>query len=273
VTQTYLPCGCPCAANGFRAAGVFNFRLGHYLPCCTLGAHVHDEPRVVLPLAGYFETRHGKRAIALHAGTAMFRPAYDEHSDASPVAFECLSICLPQDGARYSPSKPYMIGNRQIHGAAWAARQELALPDAASSLVLEGLAELLVSVVLHRRIEEAGVPRWIHIVREQLEAEYLASPSLEQLGQTVGRDPAYVSATFQRVYGQSPGQYLRHLRLWQARHALDTNPESSLSDVAADAGFADQSHFTRHFKRLFRVTPAVYRQRHGVAQEPSPQDE
>ncbi|MBV8465948.1 MAG: helix-turn-helix transcriptional regulator [Burkholderiales bacterium] len=203
----------------------------------------------------------------------MFRPAHDEHRDDSPVAFDSLSICLAQGADRPVPKRPYAIADDRMHAAARSLRNELALPDTASTLVLEGLAELLVSVVLHRRTQEAGVPRWIHQVREQLDAEYLAPPSLSRLGRAVGRDPAHVCATFRRVFGRSPGQYLRELRLWQARHALDTKPGSSLADIATDAGFADQSHFTRHFKHLFRVTPATYRQRHGVLQAPSPQVE
>jgi transcriptional regulator GlxA family with amidase domain len=57
------------------------------------------------------------------------------------------------------------------------------------------------------------------------------------------------------------GDYVRRLRLWRARDALDCDRDSSLSEIAADCGFADQSHFTRHFRRLFGTTPGAYRLR------------
>ena len=75
------------------------------------------------------------------------------------------------------------------------------------------------------------------------------------------REPAHLAATFRRVYGQSVGATLRRLRLEAARRCLEREPDCTLADAALRAGFADQSHFTRHFGRLFGVTPGAYRRR------------
>jgi AraC family transcriptional regulator len=56
----------------------------------------------------------------------------------------------------------------------------------------------------------------------------------------------------------SAAQYLRRLRLEWAAERL-RKPDDPLAEIASAAGFADQSHFTRRFKRLFGVTPAVFR--------------
>jgi len=62
--------------------------------------------------------------------------------------------------------------------------------------------------------------------------------------------------------GRAPHQYLLALRLERARRLLE-NTEASLSDIAQRAGFADQAHFTRLFKRAFGTTPgALVRTRH-----------
>jgi AraC family transcriptional regulator len=61
--------------------------------------------------------------------------------------------------------------------------------------------------------------------------------------------------------GRAPHQHLMTLRLERARRLLET-PDAALSDVAARAGFADQSHFTRLFKRQFGVTPGAFVRSH-----------
>jgi methylphosphotriester-DNA--protein-cysteine methyltransferase len=47
-------------------------------------------------------------------------------------------------------------------------------------------------------------------------------------------------------------------RLEYVRRKLD-DPELSLAEIAVDAGFADQSHLTRNFKRFTGRTPGEYR--------------
>jgi AraC-like DNA-binding protein len=62
---------------------------------------------------------------------------------------------------------------------------------------------------------------------------------------------------FRLMVGTSPHRYLLMRRLDLARELL--HRERPLVDVACDAGFADQAHFTRVFKSAFGLTPARYR--------------
>ena len=59
------------------------------------------------------------------------------------------------------------------------------------------------------------------------------------------------------VFGTSPYRYLLMRRLEFARERM--HRERPLVEVAADAGFADQAHFTRAFRSAFGLTPARYR--------------
>lgn len=61
----------------------------------------------------------------------------------------------------------------------------------------------------------------------------------------------------------TPQKYLRKLRLRIASRALIYSGES-LSDVALNCGFADQSHFTREFRRQFGRTPREYREHYKL---------
>ena len=59
------------------------------------------------------------------------------------------------------------------------------------------------------------------------------------------------------MFGTSPYRYLLMRRLDFAREQI--HQERPLVEVACDAGFADQAHFTRAFKSAFGLTPARYR--------------
>ncbi len=62
---------------------------------------------------------------------------------------------------------------------------------------------------------------------------------------------------FRSRYGLSPSEYQRQLRLRAARRDLATG--AAVADVAAAAGFADQAHLTRWFRRCYGITPGAYR--------------
>jgi AraC-like DNA-binding protein len=69
---------------------------------------------------------------------------------------------------------------------------------------------------------------------------------------------------FQNCFHLTPQAYLRKLRMRMAGHAL-VYTNGSLSHVAASCGFADQSHFTREFRRHFGRTPRQYREHYSRA--------
>ena len=201
---------------------------------------------------------------------ALFRPVGEEHQDRYHAPTTSLSLLLPADGPATALRDPFVMRDASFSGLVEAFRREMNVGDTASPLVMEGLAYLAASRVLHQRpLRAKDAPHWVGVVRERIEMEYVSPPTLAELGQTVDRDAAYVAATFKRVYGKSVGEYVRCLRLWEGRRCLDAEPECSLSEVAQRCGFVDQSHFTRQFRRLFAATPAAYRARHGFRQLPS----
>ena len=72
---------------------------------------------------------------------------------------------------------------------------------------------------------------------------------------------------FHSRYGVSPSEYQRGLRLRAARRALAQGAPAA--EVAAVAGFADQAHLTRWFRRSYGITPGAYQlavARHAKAQ-------
>ena len=71
--------------------------------------------------------------------------------------------------------------------------------------------------------------------------------------------PYHFTRQFKAATGLPPHQYVIARRVERARYVLQQGRDLSLAEVAADAGFSDQSQFSRHFKRLVGVTPGRFR--------------
>lgn len=67
---------------------------------------------------------------------------------------------------------------------------------------------------------------------------------------------------FRTTYGISPHDYLRELRIRLSCNALVFSWKS-ITDIASELGFSDQSHFTKEFRRIMGETPRTYRVRHA----------
>jgi AraC family transcriptional regulator len=108
--------------------------------------------------------------------------------------------------------------------------------------------------------EELSRPSWLGKVIDLLHSEFRRPISLLEIAATIGVHPAYLSRRFRRNYAISVGEYLNRLRVNHAQRRL-RDFEVSLSGIALDAGFADQSHFTRVFRDATGTTPGLFRKR------------
>lgn len=94
-------------------------------------------------------------------------------------------------------------------------------------------------------------------VRDFLEESWQRKPDLSELAQMIGLSPYQLLRAFIRQYGLPPHAYLVQRQVREARRLLDGG--LPITEVAYAAGFADQSHLNRHFKRTWGVTPGQYR--------------
>jgi AraC family transcriptional regulator len=136
---------------------------------------------------------------------------------------------------------------------------ELRTHDAARPLAVQALGVEIGTELSRERVRhEYRRPRWLARVCELLRAQVGETPSLGQLAAVAGVTPAGMIKAFRRHEGCTPGEYLRGLRLAQARTALGATTRP-LGAIALDAGFYDHSHFTREFRRALGVAPLGYR--------------
>lgn len=103
---------------------------------------------------------------------------------------------------------------------------------------------------------DQGEVKPVERVRSFLETYYDRSLRLSQLAEIAGFSPVYLVRAFQKSFGLPPHAYQRQIRISRAKIMLGES--HSISDVALQTGFADQSHFTRIFKIVVGVTPGQY---------------
>ncbi len=111
------------------------------------------------------------------------------------------------------------------------------------------------AAVLGPKKQYGGLPREklmraVEYVQDQLETDLTVS----RIAQAVCLSPYHFTRLFKESTGQSPHQYVVETRVRKAKELLTTG-KFTISEVAHYVGFADQSHLTRHFKRLFGLPP------------------
>jgi AraC family transcriptional regulator len=101
-------------------------------------------------------------------------------------------------------------------------------------------------------LSRASLIRAVEYIQDQLNAPLTVS----DIAQTVQLSPYHFSRAFKESTGQSPHQYVIEARVRRAREILRTG-KFTIGEAAYKVGFVDQSHLTRHFKRVFGVPPKV----------------
>jgi AraC family transcriptional regulator len=157
-----------------------------------------------------------------------------------------------------------------LRAAMLAVDAELTAAGAGGPLAAESLANVLAVQLLRHvlmlrqpvRRRAGTLPRAkLRAVVEYVEEHLDGSPTLEQLAAVARLSPNYFVSQFKTATGLPPHQYVILRRVERARQLLQTGTELSLAEVAAHAGFSDQSQLTHHFKRLVGVTPGQFRTR------------
>jgi AraC family transcriptional regulator len=154
----------------------------------------------------------------------------------------------------------------QLRAAMLAVNDEL-MVDAGGPLAAESLANVLAVHLIRNAsgprasaVQSDGVlpPRKVRSVVEYIEEHLDGSPTLEQMAATVHLSVYHFARRFKAATGLPPHQYVIMRRVERAKRLLQAG-DLSLAEVAADAGFADQSKFSHHFKRVVGVSPRQFR--------------
>jgi len=238
-----------------------------YEPGQRIPRHAHANGRFVLVLSGSITEIRGGETVTYGSSTLLFRRAGEPHAY---VIGKSGAVCLIVDfeGAwlgRAREHSPVLAGSAAFRGGfvihlAQRLYGEFRLRDEVSRLAIESIALGVLAEASRRvsRIAEPKAPVWLQQARALVDLHFAQALPLSAVARRVGVHPVHLARTFQRFYRTTFGDYVRQLRIEFAQQAL-AGSSTPLSSIAASAGFCDQSHFSRCFKRYTGLTPAEYR--------------
>lgn len=238
--ERYAFCVCRKAASGVRYRGVEEL--------------IHDGNVVV------------REPGETHCNTFVAKPAEFKMLFVEPSSVESAARELGHSGTFHFA--PFAIRNdpdlfRKLY------RLCASIEARRSALEQESLfAATLVALARHaeQKTEAPEVKhgkRAVERAKVYLRERFNESVSLEELAAACGLSRFHLVHAFTKEAGLSPHAYQVHVRVERARSLLQKGV--SPATVAANLGFADQSHFTRHFKRILHVTPNQYASQGGSA--------
>lgn len=102
----------------------------------------------------------------------------------------------------------------------------------------------------------------VYRARDYLMDNFSRNISLDELAGIADLSPFHLNRVFSREFGLPPHAFLTQVRVARAKSLLKQG--ASITETAIEVGFSDQSHFTRHFRRLISVTPGHYLQSKNV---------
>jgi transcriptional regulator GlxA family with amidase domain len=131
--------------------------------------------------------------------------------------------------------------------------------DQASQIAIEGLVCLLAARTgRHCAMSKSAMPEWLSKAVELIRSEYSRRIRLSQVAAAAGVHPVTVAVGFRRHFAKSVGEYVTDLRVAHARQNL-VNTRRSIAEIAQEAGFYDESHMGRVFRRRFGISPGALR--------------
>lgn len=231
------------------------------LPADEVPVHTHESASFVFLLSGSYISSARGAGEALDRPTLIYNPPGTTHRDRFRILeggrFLTISVSddvlrsvaeeapLPASATSFRRPDLLLLANRIARDCV------RGMPRAA-----ELCLELMAGVAREPETGNGAPPLWLERAKELLTEE--SSVRVGDAARLLGMHPVQFVRTFRRFAHCTPGEFARRARVEKAA-ALLRDTALPLSDVALRAGFADQSHFSRVFRRLLGAAPGAYR--------------
>jgi len=219
--------------------------------------HAHDWPLLSLFVMGAYSNRTelGERFIS--GPSAVFYAAGAPHSNqATAEGFEQIEIefdpaWLGRSGLPGVPVRRWLggIASAEAHALALACSQELT-----EKSLLVALRRFFGKALRESPLTR---PDWIEQVTLRLKKD--TASKVAGLAREVGLHPSWLGSAYRHVTGEGPLETAARFRIEHAARLL-RETDLPYADIALDAGFCDQSHMIRTFRRILGRLPSAVRQ-------------
>ncbi|CAI8739055.1 helix-turn-helix transcriptional regulator [Chryseobacterium sp. IT-36CA2] len=226
--------------------------------------HYHENAYFTFLLQGNMTEGNRKEVYGCSAGTLLYHHWEDPHYNIKPDVFtRGFHIELTQSWFdRFDIQKNKVEGSFNIKDPAlkllvYQMFKETKSNDNSFELTVNQLLLHLFSQLTHQKESAERKPLWVGQINEILHESFTENLNLTELSKTLNIHPIHLSRDFHKYFHCNLGEYLRKLKLNKSLELL-TLP-NSLTDIALECGFSDQSHFIRCFKENIGITPLKYR--------------
>jgi len=230
--------------------------------------HSHKQALFCFVVQGDYTETYGRKTRECSSSALLFHPANETHAehfhDSGGRSF--IIEIAPAWLERMREYTAVMDSSAEFHGGipellARRIYKESAQIDGVSALIIEGLMLEMVGEASRHNAPVSALhpPRWLQQARDLLHARFTEHLTLAEVARNVGVHPVHLAQTFHKSFRRTIGDYVRQLRIEYACHELAAS-ETPIVEIALAAGFCDQSHFTRTFKRCIGVAPSQYRE-------------
>jgi AraC family transcriptional regulator len=241
-----------------------------YAPHAFVPSHSHASAYFCKILQGTYTETYERKTRECDANTLAFHPQDEIHSERFHSCKVRSFNVEVTPGYRQRVREHADLLDRPVDfrggSIAWLATKmyrEFVRDDAFSPLSIEGLAlEIVAAGSRAQRNPLGGQPAaWLLRATDLLRVHFSERLTISELGAAVAIHPVHLARVFHRYYQCTIGEYLRRLRIEFACDQIKLG-KTSLAEIAAQAGFFDQSHLCRTFKALTGMTPGEYRSAH-----------
>lgn len=227
--------------------------------------HYHENAYFTFLLHGFMTEGNRKETYHCTAGSMLYHQWEDPHYNSKPDVFtRGFHIEISRDWfEEFHIPTGYTEGSFCIKDPSLKLlmyqifKETKAGDDAIEVSVNQLLINLFGQLSRQKELNEKR-PAWVNQLDEILHENYTDKLNLTALSETLNIHPVHLSRNFARYFNCNLGEYIRKMKV--DRSLLLLNTYDSLTEVALECGFADQSHFIRCFKENIGITPMKYRQ-------------
>lgn len=243
--------------------------------------HMHEEYSIVLILQGAETTTYRGTSCRSYPGSLLLFNADEVHSSTSvgteyrilKIGSKALNqIALELSGHNLDrPYFPKLVTNDPLMFRVLL-RLHLKLEQNVSPFEeeCEFISTIGLLITRHNKnhivLQPPGKePHYVNLIRDYLKSHYAENVSLAQLTSITNLSPFYLLRAFRKQVGCPPHEYQTQVRIARARKLIRKG--HTISEVALETGFFDQSHLSRNFKRIVGIPPGQYSLQGKIVQD------